>query len=269
MAAFSFRQRAHERVSSPEELDRLVKVALPRTWVALAGLAGLIVVAVIWASVARIPTTVDGEGFLLRQGGVHLAASPSAGVVVDVLHPVDTRVSTGQLLGHVRAADGTVVPVRSPSNGIVVEISANRGDYVPAGEPVVLVDPVDEPLVVYAYLPQAEAKQAHIGDRVEITVSSADAATYGFLLGRVERIADYPASQQRLRSILRQRSVAAQVNRLGPVVETLVRLDRDLSTPSSFVWSVGEGPPYTLTAGTSASASVVTGEQAPIEYVTG
>jgi multidrug efflux pump subunit AcrA (membrane-fusion protein) len=267
--AFSFRRRALERVSSPEELDRLVKVALPRMWIALAGLGVLILAAVIWAVAARVPTSVEGEGYLLRRGGIHVGTSPSAGVVVDVLHTAGARVAAGELLGHVRSATGKVDAIRSSYAGTLIELSATRGDYLGAGEPLALIDPTQEPLVVYAYLPQGDAKQAEVGDRVQIAVSNAPSAKYGFMLGRVAAIAPYPATLNRLRSILRDRSVLAEVNQLGPVVETLVRLDRDPGTPSTFAWSVGEGPPYRLSVGTLAVTSVVTGEKAPIEYVTG
>ena len=37
MAASPCRRRALEPAFSPEELDRLVKVALPRNWIALTG----------------------------------------------------------------------------------------------------------------------------------------------------------------------------------------------------------------------------------------
>lgn len=267
--AFSFRRRALEGVSSPEELDRLVKVALPRTWVALAGLGVLILAAVVWATVARVPTTVKGPGYLLHQGGIHAAAAPTAGVVVDVLHGVGDDVVTGEVLGHVRDANGRLIAVRSSSSGKLIEVSAGPGDYLNAGRPLALVDPAAQPAVVYAYLAQSDAKQAQVGDRVEISTPVAPPSQYGFLLGHVEAIGQYPATQERLTSIVRLKTVLAKINELGPVFELVVRLDRDPRTPSKLAWSIGQGPPYGLSVGTPASISVVTGERAPINYVTG
>jgi multidrug efflux pump subunit AcrA (membrane-fusion protein) len=269
MTAYFFRRRALEKASSPEELDRLVKVALPRTWVALGGIGVLVLAAVVWAVVARVPTSVQAPGYLLRQGGIHVGAAPTAGVVLDVRHEAGDRVAAGELLGLIEGPDGTVVPVRSPSAGNLIEISVNRGDYLEAGRPLGLLDSADQPLVLYAYLPHRDAKQAQVGDPVDIALTIADPSEFGYLRGHVERIAAYPATQERLTSILRDRSVLAEVNELGPVVETLVRLDRDPDTPSGFAWSVGEGPPFRLTVGTPAQTSVVTGEKAPIDYVTG
>jgi multidrug efflux pump subunit AcrA (membrane-fusion protein) len=269
MAGSFFRRRALERVSSPEELDRLVKVALPRSWIALAGLGLLMVAAAVWAVVARVPTTVEAHGYLLREGGIHVGAAPTAGVVVDVLHRPGDRVSAGEILGHVRDSGGSDQAVRAPTGGTLIEVSVAPGDYLQAGRPLALVDPVTQRVVVYAYLAEDDAKRANVGDRVELTSSVADPSQFGFLRGRVVAIAAYPATQERLTSILRDRSVQAEVNELGPVVETLIHLQRDPSTPSKFAWSIGKGPPYQLTIGQPVSASVVTGEQAPIDYVTG
>jgi multidrug resistance efflux pump len=266
---FSFRRRAVEGVSSPEELDRLVKVALPRTWVALAGIGVLMLGAVVWAVAARVPTTVKGPGYVLHQGGIHTAAAPTAGVVVDILHPAGDEVTAGEVLGHVRDAAGTLVAVHSPASGKLIEVSVGLGDYLDAGRPLALVDPVAQQAVVYAYLPERDAKEADVGDRVQISTSIAPPSQYGFLLGHVEAISQYPVTQERLTSIVRLKPVLAKINRLGPVFELLVRLDRDPRNPSKLAWSIGQGPPYKLSIGTPASISVVTGDRAPIDYITG
>ena len=269
MSHLPFRRRALERVSSPEELDRLVKVALPRTWIALAGLALLMLAASVWAVVARVPTTVEASGYLLREGGIRVVAAPTAGLVVDVAREPGDSVVAGQVVGHVRGEDGSVQAARSPSTGELLEVSVARGDHLDAGRPLALVDEVRRPVVVYAYLPEGDAKRARVGDRVNLATSVADPSQFGFLRGRVDEIASYPATQERMTSILRDRTILARVNTLGPVVETKIQLERDPSTPSKFAWSIGQGPPYQLTIGQPVAASVITGEQAPIDYISG
>ena len=217
-----------------------------------------------------MPTTVEASGVPAPRGGIHVGAAPTAGLVVDVRTSPATMSPPGQLLGHIRGADGSVQAVRAPFDGNLIEVSVARGDYLEAGRPLALVDPISQPLVVYAYLPEGDAKRAQVGDRVQTSPPSvADPSQFGFLRGRVDEIASYPATQERLTSILRDRSILARVNTLGPVVETMIRLDRDPSTPSRFAWSIGQGPPYQLTIGQPVAASVVTGEQAPIDYITG
>lgn len=269
MTGLPFRRRALERVSSPEELDRLVKVALPRTWIALAGLGLLILAASVWAVVARVPTTVEASGYLLREGGIRVVAAPTAGLVVDTLRRAGDTVAAGQVVGHIQGEDGRVQAARSPSTGRLIEVSVADGDHLDAGRPLALVDEERRPVVVYAYLPEDDAKRAAVGDRVELETSVADPSQFGFLRGRVAGIASYPATQERMTSILRDRTILARVNTLGPVVETKITLERDPSTPSRFAWSIGNGPPYQLTIGQPVAASVITGEQAPIDYISG
>lgn len=64
-----FRKAALERLSSPEELDQLMQVTNPKGWLALLGLAGLILAALIWGILGHIPTIAQGQGVLLRQEG--------------------------------------------------------------------------------------------------------------------------------------------------------------------------------------------------------
>jgi multidrug resistance efflux pump len=151
----------------------------------------------------------------------------------------------------------------------VIEVSVGLGDYLDAGRPLALVDPASQPVVVYGYLPESHAKQADVGDRVQISTPVAPSSQYGFLLGRVVAIGTYPTTQERLTSIVRLKSVLAKINGLGPAIEVVVRLDRDPRTPSKLAWSIGQGPPYAVSVGTPASISVVTGQRAPISYVTG
>jgi HlyD family secretion protein len=55
-----FRTAAIERASSPEQLDRLVRIAKPSDWIiALIVISGIAALS-IWSIVARIPTRVSG-----------------------------------------------------------------------------------------------------------------------------------------------------------------------------------------------------------------
>jgi hypothetical protein len=64
-----FRKAALARLSSPEELDQLMQVTTPKGWLALLGLVGLILVALMWGVLGHIPTIAQGQGVLLKQEG--------------------------------------------------------------------------------------------------------------------------------------------------------------------------------------------------------
>jgi len=63
-----FRQKALERLSSPESLDQLMRIVPARDWLALAALGFLVVVASAWSVMGRLPTAVTGRGILIRPG---------------------------------------------------------------------------------------------------------------------------------------------------------------------------------------------------------
>ncbi len=74
-----FREVALERLSSPDELDRLLRVTDTKAWIALIAAFGLIAVALVWGYQGRLPSTVSGQGVIVRTGGVlNVVAAGSA-----------------------------------------------------------------------------------------------------------------------------------------------------------------------------------------------
>lgn len=61
-----FRQESLERLSSPEQLDQLMQVIRPKSWIPLATLGSLIFAALLWGVLGRIPITASGTGLLVR-----------------------------------------------------------------------------------------------------------------------------------------------------------------------------------------------------------
>jgi hypothetical protein len=64
-----FRQSVVDRLSSPEELDRLMHVTSPRSWLFLVILFASLVAGVLWLSFTNIPTTLSAQGALTASPG--------------------------------------------------------------------------------------------------------------------------------------------------------------------------------------------------------
>lgn len=64
-----FRKEALERLSSPEQLDQLMQIVSPRSWLPLATVGGLMGAALIWACEGRIPVTTTGSAILAYANG--------------------------------------------------------------------------------------------------------------------------------------------------------------------------------------------------------
>ena len=61
-----FRKESLERLSSPEQLDQLMQVVTPRSWLPLATLGCIIGLTLIWGIFGRIPITATGQGLIVR-----------------------------------------------------------------------------------------------------------------------------------------------------------------------------------------------------------
>ncbi|MEM7771781.1 MAG: hypothetical protein AAGA75_05060 [Cyanobacteria bacterium P01_E01_bin.6] len=61
-----FRQESLERLSSPEQLDQLMQIVTPKSWLPLGTLGALALAGLLWSVVGRIPITVTGQGLLVQ-----------------------------------------------------------------------------------------------------------------------------------------------------------------------------------------------------------
>jgi HlyD family secretion protein len=93
-----FRQVSIERLSSPEQLDAVLRVTSFRSWLALAATFGVLAVAVAWGYTGSIPTTATGQGLIVRHGGVLNLVARGAGVVVEMRVKAGERIHANQVV---------------------------------------------------------------------------------------------------------------------------------------------------------------------------
>lgn len=99
-----FRKKSLEKLSSPEQLDKMIVINSPMTWLALAGGIFIIAAALLWGILGSVPMTEEGSGILLRNGELNSVYARTQGVVTkahvtsgdvvekgDVLFEVDSK----------------------------------------------------------------------------------------------------------------------------------------------------------------------------------
>jgi multidrug efflux pump subunit AcrA (membrane-fusion protein) len=262
-----FRKQALDRLSSPEELDRLVRVARPGTWIALAGLLVVVASVLLWATLTTVTTTASGLGFVLPEGGLIEASAARPGIVQRIDAVPGRPVRAGDAIAELKGTDGRPFTVTTVAGGRVGEVVASPGDFIEEGDELALIVP-DRRNVVEAFLPTTQAKKARVGDEVWVSPGIAPASDFGFARGRVARISQIPITDAGIGSLLENPARVRLVSGLGPVIHVVVRLT-PADTPSGLSWTASEGPSEPITIGSRAKVSVVTGEQAPIDYVVG
>lgn len=97
-----FRETALQNLSSPEQLDQLMNITRARAWLALLALGFVLVVIVLWSVFGTLPSTLSGQGVIVRKGGVYNIVSLGNGVILE-LEEFETGqfIHKGQVIGRV------------------------------------------------------------------------------------------------------------------------------------------------------------------------
>jgi hypothetical protein len=262
-----FRQAALDRLSSPEQLDQLIRITSPRSWLALAALIGLIVTVAGWSVSDTIPTDVVGRGILIRGGRILTVAAPSTGQVDMLLVQVGDTVEAGQTVARLRLDRDTTLDVISADPGRVVETSVAPGSSVAAGATLIMLEESAKPLEAVIYMPPEKGKNVQPGMDVQISPANVSREEYGFIRAKVRSVATFPSTFQSMMLVLANEQLVQEFLREGTPLEVRIDLEADLSTPSGYRWSSSDGPPFPVSSGTLAIATITLEEQHPIEFV--
>ena len=100
-----FRPEALERMTSPDNLERLMPVAGALDWLVIAVTGFLLVCAVVWSVVGRVPTIANGRGLILRPRQVMQSQTTVAGRILSLKVRVGDRIRAGDLIATIDQSD--------------------------------------------------------------------------------------------------------------------------------------------------------------------
>jgi len=132
-----FRKVALERLSSPEQLETLIRVVTPNAWLALAPLGAIILLAIAWGWFGSIPTKASGKCILLNPTGVADVASAVSGRIIEIPVKIGDSVKQGQevarvaqpeLVDRIEKAEARLRELEG--QGRVVESFSQRGEVL-------------------------------------------------------------------------------------------------------------------------------------------
>lgn len=96
-----FRKVALERLSSPEQLDQVIRVTSPKGWIAVTMLGLMIAAALAWSVLGSLPSRVSGNGIFISAGGrVADVLAPGSGTLSKLLVRVGDTIQEGQVIAH-------------------------------------------------------------------------------------------------------------------------------------------------------------------------
>ena len=266
-----YRQAALERLSSPEQLDRLMQITQPAGWLSLLALGLVILAAIMWGIFGSIPVQVTGQGILLSAGGIHDVVSPGAGLIISMPVSAGDVVQAGQIIATLDDGGGSPTPVTSPYAGRVLEIKVDHGTSVERGTSLISIEGLNQQghvdLVAVLYVAPAEGKKIQPGMQAQISPSTVRREEYGYMLGRVTAVGQFPATSQGMLRVLGNAELVKSLSAGGTPIEVQVELERSTQNTSGYAWSAQSGPPNGVDSGTLCDAWITLSEVRPISLV--
>ncbi|NLB43477.1 MAG: NHLP bacteriocin system secretion protein [Clostridiales bacterium] len=304
-----FRKVALERLSSPEQLDRMITVTNTKLWLILTALGCILTSIVIWSITGSLATSVTANGMLVKGGGIVDISSSEIGQISDIRARAGDIIKKGDIVARLdqkeivdeitalsdllplhkenkenendrKALEKQIEELRkrlvsssyivSHIDGRVVEVKLNAGDMVSQGTPVLSVakeGAAVKNLIAVIYVPVEYGKSLAPGMETRVSPSTVKKEEFGYILGRIVSVSEYPATVHTARERLGSSELAQAYAGSTACLEVIVDLVSDNTTKSGYKWSTLSGPPISIENGTACSAAVVVERLRPIEMV--
>lgn len=159
--------------------------------------------------------------------------------------------------------------VVSRVDGRVLEVQARKGDMTSPGANLVSLERMGNTvkLEVILYVKAEDGKSIMPGMEAQISPSTVKKEEYGYMLGRVVSVSEYPATAEGMMVSLGSKELVSKLSGEGAPLEVRIDVVTDESTVSGYKWSSSKGPPLTINSGTLCAGTVTVREMRPIRMV--
>ncbi len=264
-----FRKTALERLSSPDQLDSMLKITSPMSWLGIGAAAILAAVVAAWSFMGTIPDMVSAPGFLVYSYNTNTLYSPALGTVKSLLvYPGDV-VDKGMAVMELYSPTGDVITVESDQSGIVsAQLVSGKEEITPNTEIFRLSPLTENELSVVCYMDLDTAMQMKEGMETSVCLNAVDSGTYGHMEAVITNIDRCASSAGAFAELLgADGQLAYQMTQNGPVAAVTCELKTDENTESGYYFSAQNGAEIRLVGGEQAVVQIVTNESAPISKV--
>ena len=201
-----FRKKSLDRLSSPEQLDKMIVINSPMTWVALLGGAVIIVIAVLWGTLGRVPITEEGNGILLTESVLTSVYAQTEGIVTKTYVSSGDYVEEGDVLYEVNSTQTAqaIEQLRERIAG-VEEVTFDSEDDQATADNQALIEIKNQKLTLslstnasetsLEVLRQEYAKAQAETNRLEAEMNAASEAYYNALAADNSTVIEYEYSQ--------------------------------------------------------------------------
>jgi len=163
-----FRAKALAQVDIPKQIDNLLPITSPKIWIAIAGVAGVLVAAIIYAAGTPQVTSVTTSGRAVAELGVVTVGTIDEFVLnkTEVTEGIEVR--QGDFLAEGTDAEGATVTLTAPTDGTIWQILASPGQVLASGSAVLTILPPGSDTHVFVPVPQAASSGVQVGQSAKV-----------------------------------------------------------------------------------------------------
>ena len=264
-----FRKTALERISSPDQLDSMLKITSPMSWIGIGAAGALAAAVTAWAFMGSIPNTAAAPGVLVYSYNTNTLFSPAYGTVKEIFVEAGECVEPETPVMEIYNPMGEVLTITSDQSGIISGCLVSKKQTITPNEELFRLSPVTENgLSLVCYVDQNTAKQLECGMEASVYLSAVDSGTYGHMKAEITNVDRYVSSERAMAELLgADGQIAAMLTQNGPVAAVTCELQADENTESGYYFSSVRGAEVELTGGELATVQIVMEECAPISMV--
>lgn len=170
--ASPFRASALAHLDVPVQVDNLLPITSRRTWLAVVGVALVIVAFLGYAAATTKVSAVYATGRAVGASGVAQVVSASAGVLTEVIVSEQSPVQADKPVARGVGVDGTAFEILSPINGTLWQSLVLGGGVVAPGTSVASVLPEGSDQSVLVPLDEAAVASVENAERIEVSLAS-------------------------------------------------------------------------------------------------
>ncbi len=272
-------------------------------WLVILAVLIVVVGIIYWGFFGSIDITLKTQGILISSGGFTYVYSSGEGMIYDISVKVGDRIKKGDIIARLdkselvnevlalekeleslsaderklREAELEALKKRlkqemsivSSEEGIVSENITQRGQFVKKGEEIIKINRTGysvKELVAALYYKIEDGKRIQPGMECRIVPSTVSKESYGFLLGTVISVSEYPANAKDIAEFTGSAEFGEMFSS-DLVLEVIVDIIPSKDTVSGYLWTSQKGPPMKIESGTICEGITIIGNIKPVNLI--
>lgn len=163
-----FRAKALAQIDIPKQIDNLLPITSPKIWIAIAGVAGVLFAAIIYAAGTPQVTSVTTSGRAVAEMGVVTVGTIDEFTLTDMQVSEGESVREGEFLAEGTGAEGATVTLTAPADGTIWQILASQGQVLSGGAAVLTILPTGSDTHVFVPVPQGASSGVQVGQSAQV-----------------------------------------------------------------------------------------------------